>query len=71
MKLSTYINSLNEIKGLIPEGIDPDITYSRSFMYGDCLSIRYSVNNEQHHIEVRPEENGLTKIETTVTERKD
>ena len=38
MKLSTYLNALEEIKGRLPEGIDPEVTFTVLF----CMVIACS-----------------------------
>lgn len=72
MKLSTYIKALNEIEGLLPKGVDPDVVFGVSVLYGNCLVLNYT--DEQGRsckVEVRPTDDGIAVINTTYMERKD
>ena len=71
MKLSTYLSSLEEVKGRLPEGIDPEVTFTVSFLYGNCLQLDYVKDDVSYKVEVRPTETGLMLIDTKVAERVD
>ena len=71
MKLSTYLSSLEEVKGRLPEGIDPEVTFTVSFLYGNCLQLDYVKDGVSYKVEVRPTETGLMLIDTKVAERAD
>ena len=71
MKLSTYLSSLEEVKGRLPEGIDPEVTFTVSFLYGNCLQLDYVKDSVSYKVEVRPTETGLMLIDTKVAERVD
>ena len=71
MKLSTYLSSLEEVKGRLPEGIDPEVTFTVSFLYGNCLQLDYVKDGVSYKVEVRPTETGLMLIDTKVAERVD
>lgn len=71
MKLSTYLSSLEEVKGRLPEGIDPEVTFTVSFLYGNCLQLDYVKDGVSYKVEVRPTETGLMLIDTKVAERMD
>ena len=71
MKLSTYLNALEEIKGRLPEGIDPEVTFTVSFLYGNCLQLDYIKDSASYKVEVRPTETGLMLIDTKVMEKDD
>ena len=71
MKLSTYLSSLEEVKGRLPEGIDPEVTFTVSFLYGNCLPLDYVKDGVSYKVEVRPTETGLMLIDTKVAERVD
>lgn len=71
MKLSTYLSSLEEVKGRLPEGIDPEVTFTISFLYGNCLQLDYIKDGVSYKVEVRPTETGLMLIDTKVVEKED
>lgn len=71
MKLSTYLSSLEEVKGRLPEGIDPEVTFTVSFLYGNCLQLDYVKDGVSYKVEVRPTETGLMLIDTKMAERVD